>query len=74
MATEKKSWNAMSAKEQDDRRKEERLMKRLENNGLKALLAFKLPLKIKELGKNYQTIIIILVIIGRKCPIPKDRN
>jgi len=32
MATEKKSWNAMSAKEQDDRRKEERLMKRLENS------------------------------------------
>ena len=32
MATEKKSWNDMSAKEQDDRRKEERLMKRLENS------------------------------------------
>lgn len=32
MAAEKKSWNAMDAKEQDDRRKEERLMKRLENS------------------------------------------
>ena len=32
MAAEKKSWNAMDAKEQDARRKEERLMKRLENS------------------------------------------
>lgn len=32
MATEKKSWNDMSQEEQDERRKEERSMKRLENS------------------------------------------
>ena len=50
MAAEKKSWNAMDAKEQDDRRKEERLMKRLENStGVNRDLVIKKILEEKDI-------------------------